>query len=166
MNNLSYFLIGFFFVSQIYGQDTITIVDVPEKSPNKIATSGFAYPLFSNGETHSEFAVAYPINEKFETELQGFYDTYILANVTRFALRGKYYATKKLYSFAGMAAELERSKLDGSLSPPRLFLLSGMGYDFNEKVSFEVKHEMLINNAKPSLYGIPSSFSAHGKFRF
>ncbi|MGB6151001.1 MAG: hypothetical protein WBG48_03330 [Pricia sp.] len=166
MNHFFYLFIGFMLAPQIYGQDTISFIDVPEKSPNKISTSGFSYPMFINGEIHSEFAVAYPINEKLEAELQGFYDTYILANVTRFVLRGKYYVTKKLYSFAGMAAELEQSKRDGSLLPPRFFLQSGMGYDVNEKINLELKHEVQFNKADPGIYGIPSSFSARGKYKF
>lgn len=166
MNKLSYFLLGFFLVPQVYGQDDIPLSNAPEKSTNELSITGFSYPLFMNGETHSEFSVAYPISEKFDTELQGFYDTYILADVTRFSFRGKYYASEKFYSFAGMAAELERNKTNGTPSPPRLIILSGVGYDFNNKLNLELKHEMMMDKTKPGLYGIPSLFSAHGKFKF
>lgn len=166
MNKLSGFLLSFLLMVQVHGQDTIPLTNVPEKVTNKLATTGFSYPTFINGEIHSEFSVAYPINEKFETELQGFYDTYLLANVTRFDIRGKYYVTEKLYSFAGMGLELEQSKISGVLPQPRLFILSGVGYDFNNSLNLELKHEMMLNNVNPGFYGIPNSFSANGKFKF
>gem|GEM_PF-5588172 len=67
----------------------------------------------------------------------------MLANVSRFELTNTYYVTKKLYSFGGIAAELENSKIIGLPSSPRLFMVRGVVYDFNSQINFELKHETM-----------------------
>lgn len=147
-------------------QDGVLLGTTPEETDSRLSVSGFSYPTFLNDETHSEFTVRYPLDESFEAELQGFYDTFILADVTRFALRGKYYPGGKFYFFSGMATEFERDKSSGKTMPPRLMMLNGIGQDFSNGLILEVKHELLINTYLPGHYAIPNLISVHGKYKF
>lgn len=57
-----------------------------------------------------------------------------------------------------MAMETERIRIAGELPSPSLLLLNRVGYDFNDKMNLELKHELHINKPGQSSYGLPILF--------
>ncbi len=151
---------------QISAQDLSTEYNADKPLPDKRYTESFAYPLVLDGETHSNFTMGFEFDPNFKTELQGFYDTYRLANVFDISFRGKKYLTDKFYVFSGMGAEFEIDKYGRQPPPTRIKIMNGMGYDFNEKMSLEAKHELYLNTSNFGNYGTPNLFLLSSKYKF
>lgn len=134
----------------------------------QLQISGFSYPTFLNGETHSQFTINYPVNMNFDIELQGFFDTYPTADIMRYGLRGKYRVDNRTYLFSGTAIDLEIDGLTGAPLPPSYFVSNGVGHDLRENLNLELKHELQLNPSEESVngYNIPSLFTVNGKFKF
>lgn len=166
MCKISFFLISIFFIFQTRAQEYVETGVAPKKPLGMLSFESFSYPNFLNGEEHSNFILGYSFDDKFKAELQGFYDTYLLADVIRFAVRGKYYTGNKFYFFTGVASEFERSRGSGQISTPRLYILNGTGYDLNEKINLELRQELQINKAGLGNYNLPNLLSVHGIYKF
>lgn len=151
---------------KISGQDLGAEFDTASPFSDRLYTEGFAYPFVLEGETHSNFTVGLEFDPKFLAELQGFYDTYRLANVFDVSFRGKKYITDKFYIFSGMGAEFESDKYGRQSPPIRLKIMNGMGYDFNQKFFLEAKRELHLNQSNYGNYATPNLFLLSSKYKF
>ena len=149
--------------------DSLSTRVIALEKPSNLSITGFSYPTFLNGEMHAEFSVAYPIDTVLEAELKGFYDTYMLSNITRFAFLGNYGFGEQMNLFSGMAIDVEQNKATRSLIPPRFSILSGVDYDVNESLNMELRYEHQLNSSSglsPYGYNLPSQVSARARYRF
>jgi hypothetical protein len=99
-------------------------------------------------------------------ELQSFYDTYRLYDVSDSRLRIRHYLGNKLYMFSGIGIEAEKDKHGFRPPPPRVKLINGFGYDLNEKFTFEAAQDLHFNKANFGNYSTPNLFSVCGKYKF
>ncbi|VAW16090.1 hypothetical protein MNBD_BACTEROID03-1279 [hydrothermal vent metagenome] len=167
MRRICTYLFLFFLIVRTNAQDNSEIGLPTENTVgNHFFTESFSYPVFLNGETHSNFVLGYNFDKKFMAELQGFYDSYLMGDALKLSLRGKYYLKNNVYLFSGMEVESGFDKYSGKMIPARLYISNGMGYDFDKKMNFEAKHELQINKAGMGNYGMPNLFSLHGKYKF
>lgn len=152
----------------IYGQVQDINKDSTQISKSKLTISDFAHiRTFGTSEQHSNFTMKYNINPKFSFELQGSYDTYILADVFKVSFLPKKYFSKRLYLFSGVEIESERDKLSLNLSPPpQLKLKNGIGYDLNTNFQLQFEQELHFNKSKVGIYSNPRLFSLKGKVNF
>lgn len=167
MNSISHSGLLFFSILQLYAQDfSGKNVDVDDGNTNSLHIEDFSYPVFFDGEVHSNFTVAYEFDTEFLIELQGFYDTYRLNDVFDLSLRSKYYLSNKLYFFSGIGLEKERDKHGFRPPPLRVKLINGFGYDIDQKFSLEAKQNLHFNKTNFGNYGTPNLFSLSGKYKF
>lgn len=139
---------------------------------SRLHLEDFSYPQFMNGEVHASFLLNYRLTNKSLVEMQGFYDTYLLADRFRTSLVFKHYLTQNLSVFSGLELELERIKMPQwmEIRPPRLGAIGGLGYDVNSGFSLEAKSNIGINRTSMGAYGysapMPKVFTLAGKIKF
>lgn len=150
----------------ISSQDLVTEFNTIQPLSNRLYTEGFTYPLVLEGETHSNFSMGFEFDPTFNAELQGFYDTYRLANVFDLSIRGKKFITEKLYIFSGIGAEFELDKYGLKAPQTRFKIMNGMGYDFNEQLFLEAKQEVFLNQSNYGNYATPNLFLLSSKYKF
>jgi len=87
----AFFLFWFVLCSvQIHGQERDINKDSTRISKSKLTISDFSQVrTFWSEEQHSNFAFKYNINPRLFLELQGYYDTYLLADVFRVPIIAK-----------------------------------------------------------------------------
>nr|WP_299001107.1 hypothetical protein [uncultured Allomuricauda sp.] len=144
----------------------------PIETPEKLHLESFGYPVSSFNEQHAMFQLNYEVSDKFHTQLQTFYDTYLTSNRTRVALRIKKFFGSKLYVFSGSEIEFSQNKIGGpSCQKPRVSVGSGAGYQINEKISLEAGINFAINGGTLGAFGEPaftmpvmSAFSSRIRF--
>ena len=142
-----------------------------DDSLSKFETSGRSYPLFVDGEEHSSFLVSYLNSERLQIDLEGFYDTYMLANRFKTYVAAKYYLNDALYLFSGLDMEMDIDKYGGKPSAPRVGVVGGMGYEVNEQWMIEARSNIQSNTSKTGLFGesqraTPAVFTFGSKFKF
>ncbi|MFS4493991.1 hypothetical protein [Maribacter sp. 2308TA10-17] len=151
--------------------------DPPEPSPTvdepKLTIDDFAYPRFMDKEEHASFMIRYQLTDNLQIELQSFYDTYLLSNRFRNSLALKRYLSKKLYLFAGVEVEIDFVKESKLLPkrPPRVGIISGMGYDVNRNFTIEAKSNIGLNQTSMGAFGepfiaMPQVYTLGGKIKF
>jgi len=141
--------------------------DSTQTAKPKLTISDFAQARAPwSFEQHSNFTFKYGINSRFSLELQGHYDTQILADIFRVPIIAQGYVTKRLYLFTGVEMEMERDKFNLNLPVPQLKLINGMGYDVNSNFQLEFKHDLHFNKSNVGIYGNPELFLLKGKMRF
>lgn len=150
----------------VYGQDRGLEHAIRNTPGSNLTTEGFSYPTFFDGETHSNFTATYEMDTNFLIELQGYYDTYLLANVFRVPVRAKWYVSDRLYLFSGLEMEVELDKYGLKPPPPRLKLINGMGYDVDKNFSIQATHDLQFNTSNFGNYATPNLFSLSGKYKF
>jgi len=134
---------------------------------SKLTVNDFAYPLIPySSEQHSNFAVSYKVSSDFLIQLQGFYDSYLLADVFKLPITAKLYVFDRFYLFSGVEIESERDKMQINLPPPQLKYKNGFGYDVQNNFILEFEHDLHFNKSIHGAYGTPSLFSLKGKYRF
>lgn len=131
-----------------------------------VTITAFSYPTFLNNEMHSAFEVNYKLSEDFELELQGFYDTYRLADVFKAPLMIKWNLSDKLYLLSGSEIFIEQDKLRSRPPVLKVYMVNGMGYDINRNMMLEAKHDLHFNKSNFGVYSVPNLFSLTGKYRF
>ncbi|WP_282081235.1 hypothetical protein [Aquimarina algiphila] len=162
-------ILMFFFlvVFWMYAQDQEVKVSSKSIVESKLTINDFAYPeVWWSTEQHSNFKFSYKVKSKFLFELQGDYDSYLLADVFKTSLITKLYLTDELYLFSGIELESERDKLQLNLPPPQLKYKNGFGYDVKSNFFIEVIHDLHFDNSIYGVYGAPSFFSVKGKYKF
>ncbi|MEM6813033.1 MAG: hypothetical protein AAF600_01410 [Bacteroidota bacterium] len=159
------FFLSWFAPINAQEEEPVNSNGLPLKS--RLTINDFAYPLAPNSsEQHSNFIVSYEGSQNFFLELQGFYDSYLLADVFRIPIRAKLYVSDKFYLFSGVEVESERDKLQIDLPPPQLKYKNGFGYDVKNSLMLEFEHDLHFNKSVHGVYGTPSLFSLKGKYRF
>lgn len=140
--------------------------------PN-LTIDDFAYPRFMDREEHASFLIRYQLTDNLQVELQSFYDMYLLANRFRNSLALKRYLSKKFYLFAGVEVEIEFVKESKLLPkrPPRVGIISGVGYDVNRNFSIEAKSNIGLNQTSMGAFGepfiaMPQVYTLGGKIKF
>ncbi|WP_291868866.1 hypothetical protein [Maribacter sp.] len=164
---MKYFLCIFLIVTSFlsYGQE-VEANQQNETIPKKVSLHSWSYPSLSNGDTHSYFDLDYKLDSQLQLELRGFYDTYMLANVSKFNFRLKKYVSNKFYIFSGLGLEIEQAKY-GLKSPKAIFNYSyGVGVDVNESIFIEARQQMQINKEVHGNYTLPKVFTLTGKYKF
>ncbi len=131
----------------------------------------FSYPLFIGEERHSSFSLNYPLSEKLEIIVPGFYDTYIFSNRFRTSVSFKRYLTQKVYASSGIEAEFANNKGILPPMPPRIGAIMGLGYDLNPNLLIEGKFNGQLNDSPMGAYGeplvpTPRVYTLGGKFKF
>ncbi len=166
-----------FFVSILFGQLLFSqVVEEPidegMKPQNRLFIGGRSYPIFLNNEEHSAFLIRYTISERLKLDLNGFYDTYLMTNRVRTNLKPKWYVNDNLYLFSGMEIEMEANKYAQLRPmPPRVGLISGVGYDINGNLTIEAKSNIQMNSSPMGAYGeylvpMPQIYTLGGKLKF
>lgn len=158
--SLVFFLV---FVSLIMtGQEPIERPPLNPSGISKWSSDGFSYTDFGTQEQHSYFSILYEINPKLYAEVQGFYDTYRIADIFDVSARMKWYPSEKVYLFSGLGVQLVRSKGFGDGVPTMpVRMLNGVGYETNKNITIEAVHDLNFSNN-----GAPSLFTLKGKYRF
>ena len=166
MNPLLLILFVLSFVGQFYAQEEKLDANGSTDQDPKLKIESFSYPTFLNGEVHSSFLMDYKLSEKLSLRLQGFYDTYILADVFKAPMTLNWYVSEKLFLFTGTEFYFEQDKL--GLKPPvlNLYMTSGMGYDVNNYFTIEAKQDVYFNTSNLGNYATPNLFSLGGKYKF
>ncbi|QLG46433.1 hypothetical protein [Costertonia aggregata] len=163
------FILVLLMALQLRGQQT---VDDLKRPKGVLQISGFSYPIFFDGETHSSFLLDYELNKNLGVQLRGFYDTYLISNRTRFDFLGKYYFTKKMYILSGIQIEMEQAKINNATPrPPRVGIQYGMGYEVNPNLILEGKGNIQINKSSMGSFGeyvipTPQVYTLGGKLKF
>ncbi|GAA4271171.1 hypothetical protein U6A24_04685 [Aquimarina gracilis] len=151
----------------LYGQEQNDVEEGSTSADSKLTITDFAYPrTWLSSEQHASFTMNYKIKPGLFFELQGDYDTYLLADVFRMPFVTKLYISDKLYLLSGIELEMERDKMQIDLPPPQLKFKNGWGYDIRSNFSLEVEYDLHFNKSIYGAYGTPSLLSVHGKFRF
>ncbi|WP_298487153.1 hypothetical protein [uncultured Maribacter sp.] len=133
-----------------------------EELNKKVSLHSWSYPLLPNGDTHSYFDLGYKIDSRLQIELRGFYDNYILANVSKFDITAKKYITNKSYAFTGLGIILEESKM-GQKSPKLISNYSyGVRVDVHENLFLEARQQIQTNTNIQGVYTIPKLFTLGG----
>lgn len=161
-------LLGVNFVSGQVAQAVLGTVDNSDKS----TISGFAYPLFVDGETHKSYMVSYAMHPKLKIEWEEFYNTYRTLHRVRNILRAKFNLDEKWHLFTGV--EMEREIQPHSAIrplPPRVGLLGGLGYEVNPGFVLEAGANMQINKSPMGAFGesvvpMPEVYTLKGKIKF
>ncbi len=160
---LPFFLFGFWMTAQ--NQETKPYS--ASISEPRLTISDFEYPrVWWSTEQYSSFIFSYKVRSKFLIELQGFYDSYLLADVFKMPLTTKLYLTDELYLFSGIELESERDKLQLNLPPPQLKYKNGFGYDIKSNFFIEIIHDLHFDKSIYGAYGAPNLFSLKGKYEF
>jgi len=126
------------------------------------AYDAFSYPDFGTGEQHSNFYLLYKLNPKLKAELQGFYDSYRIADVFDVSFRVRWYPKKKVYLFSGFGTQIERSKVEGGLPIMPLYMTGGVGFEASKNIDIEAIYDLNLSENG----GLPSVFRVRGKYRF
>ncbi|RKR06465.1 hypothetical protein CLV91_3320 [Maribacter vaceletii] len=137
-----------------------------KKPPGKVSLHSWSYPSLSNGDTHSYFNLNYKVDTHLQLELRGFYDTYLLANVSKFDIVAKKYVTSKGFVFTGLGIEIEESKMGQKSTKPITNYSYGVGVDVNENLFLEARQQIQTNTNVQGIYSIPKLFTLGGKFKF
>ncbi|PIB25281.1 hypothetical protein [Maribacter sp. 4G9] len=171
--DLRHTCILFFLGANVFSQN----IGLPgEPRPNEgLQLESFGYPIFFGGEQHSSFHLKYPITNTIRAELNTFYDTYILSDRIRTDIQLKKYLDDNWYLFSGIESEFSFNKYPGLESrkqaPPRIGVISGLGYEVNENFTMEAQSNFQINNAPIGAYGehlipMPQVYTLKGKIKF
>ncbi len=152
----------------------------PSGPSSGISVSGYAYPISALAAEHASFVINYPISNKLEAELQGFYNTYLFSNRLRLAALVKWNLSHRLFIFSGLESEFEMSKWNPEMEvapntllmrPPRIGFISGVRYDVQENISLEAKMNLQVNDSPVGVYGehripMPKVYTLGGKVKF
>ncbi len=154
------------FVGRFYAQEEKLDANGSTDQDSKLKIESFSYPTFLNGEVHSSFLIDYKLYEELSLRLQGFYDTYRVANVFKAPLMVKGNLSDKLYLFSGSEIYVEQNKLGSQPPVLKVYMVNGMGYDINKNMTLEAKHDLHFNKSNFGNYSVPNLFSLTGKYRF
>ncbi len=154
------------FVLGINAQEGKSDINSNKTGDKGITITGFSYPTFLNCEMRSTFEVNYKLSEDFELELQGFYDTYRLANVFKAPLIIKWKLSTKWNLFSGSELFIEQDKIRPRPPVLKVYMVNGMGYDINRNMTLEAKHDLHFNKSNFGGYSVPNLFSLTGRYRF
>ncbi len=127
---------------------------------------GFSYADFGTGEEHSYFSLMYKMNPSLYSELQGFYDSYLTADIVDFSYRIRWYPTKKLYLFSGIGVQIQRLKVGSGLPVVPVRMINGVGYEATNSISVEAVHNLNFNKNAAGQNASSSLFTLKGKYRF
>jgi hypothetical protein len=167
------FILFLFFCSGVSSQTNGLGKEPKPKEGLKLES--FGYPVFLGGEEHGSFHLTYPITSTLTTELNAFYDTYILSNQFRSNILLKNYLDENWYLFSGVEAEYSIKKYPSLESqkevPPRIGVVSGIGYEVNKNFQVEARSNFQINNSSVGAFGeplipMPQVYTLKGKFKF
>lgn len=146
----------------MYGQE----IDILTPT-SKLTIDDFAVPkVWWSSEQHANFIFSYEMSSSFFLELQGFYDSFLLADVFKMPITSKLYVLDKFYLFSGVEIESERDKMQLNLPPPQLKFKNGFGYDVQRNIMLQFEHDLHFNKSIIGAYGTPSLFSLSGKYKF
>ena len=169
-----HFFITLLLFCSIGSSQTNGLVNEPKPTEGlKLESSG--YPIFLGGEQHSSFLLSYSITNTMKADLNAFYDTYLLSNRFRANMLFKNYLDQNWYLFSGMEAEYSIKKYPGLESqkevPPRIGVVSGIGYEVNKNFQVEARGNFQINNSSVGVFGeplipMPQVYTLKGKFKF
>lgn len=169
-----YLFIIFLFICSLGSSQTIGLANEP-KPTDGLKLESFGYPVFLGGEQHASFRLSYMITNTFSADLSAFYDTYVLSNRFRSNILLKHYLNENWYLFSGMEAEYSIKKYPGLESqkqvPPRIGIVSGIGYEVNKNFKVEARGNFQINSSSVGAFGeplipMPQVYTLKGKLKF
>ncbi|WP_298504706.1 hypothetical protein [uncultured Maribacter sp.] len=163
----SFWSLSFFIISCIvsYGQ-TEEVSVFAKKNEKKVSLHSWSYPSLPNGDAHSYFDLDYILDSQLQLELRGFYNTYIMSDVSKFDFTVKRYVDNKIYVFSGLGLAKEVAKY-GMKSQEVIFNYSyGVGVDVSESIFLEAKQETQINTNVQGINTLPKIFTLSGKYKF
>ncbi len=141
-------------------------------SESSFSETYFTYPNFLGNEEHKSFVFNYQINDILQTELRGFYDTYLLENRFRSVIILKLYLSKKMYVLGGGSIEVSTFKSQKNIfHSPRVAIIGGLGYDVNRNFNLELMSDIGINKTTMGAFGepfipTPRLYRVKGKIKF
>lgn len=87
----------------VFFATTICIAQITEEKPvdlvegeSKLSISGRSYPIFLDGEEHSNFLLRYSVSKRLRLDLEGFYDKYRGTDTFRTDFLFKTYMNEKV----------------------------------------------------------------------
>lgn len=147
-------------------------VEVPDANTNilpRFTIDGIGYPVGVNGEIYKRLKIEYRISEKLQIQLQHFYDKFGTHEQTGSSLLLKWYATNKLFLFAGGEPQYDINQFTGQHELMQTNLNIGMGYEVNPSLLLEFGFRSRTSSKKATIgnFGRPvnsNAFSLRASF--
>ncbi|TMM55922.1 hypothetical protein FEE95_14835 [Maribacter algarum] len=148
------------------GQSPVEEPPLDSATKSRWEYDAFSYADFGTDEEHSYFSLMYRMNPNLYSELQGFYDSYLSADIVDFSYRVRWYPTKKVYFFSGVGVQIQRPKVGPGLPVVPVRVMNGVGYEPTNSFSIEAVHCLNFNKNAAGQNASSSLFTLKGKYRF